>query len=259
LKHRGAALIVGLTAIALPLVAIAMVGGERSNPVSTRAEPAYAAPAAPLTDSMALMAATLQGSVARASTETSKDSVSADRSANTKSNGGGSRSTAADETAPNTSETVASWIPTLPRPTVSRLDSVVGALAPLRTTAEAFSIPVSNSATAVARSIPSESDSVTAPQRARLIGSLPTPRYPARMLLAKVGGEVVVRFQIDTSGRPVMNTFSVLSTPDAGLTAAVRRVIPSLRFEPARSAGPEFKAITDVTELSFRFAPDTRE
>jgi hypothetical protein len=56
-----------------------------------------------------------------------------------------------------------------------------------------------------------------------------------------------------------MNTFSVVSTPDPGLTAAVRRVIPSLRFEPARSPGPEFRAMTDVTELSFRFSPDTRE
>jgi TonB family protein len=90
------------------------------------------------------------------------------------------------------------------------------------------------------------------PQRARLIGELPTPRLPNE--LADIEGEVRVRFTVDTQGRPVMTTVVVETSPSPLLTSAVRAVIPGIRFEPARSGGAESRAIADVVQIGFRFA-----
>jgi TonB family protein len=85
-----------------------------------------------------------------------------------------------------------------------------------------------------------------------LIGELPTPRIPDQ--LADVEGDVRVRFNVDTAGRPVMSTLLVESSPNPLLTAAVRRVIPGIRFEPARTADPDSKPIGDVVQIGFHFA-----
>jgi hypothetical protein len=52
----------------------------------------------------------------------------------------------------------------------------------------------------------------------------------------------------------MMSTFSVVNSPNPLLTAAVRKVIPEMRFEPARTAGPDGKAITDVVQVGFQFS-----
>src|SRR5215210_3538325 len=78
-------------------------------------------------------------------------------------------------------------------------------------------------------------DMASAPQRAQLIGALPTPRYPTQ--LNNVEGEVRVRFLVDSMGRPVASTISVVRSSNALFTAATLRVIPELRFEPARTGG----------------------
>jgi TonB family protein len=96
----------------------------------------------------------------------------------------------------------------------------------------------------------------TGPQRARLIGELPTPRVPSQIF--DVEGEVRVRFTVDTDGRPVMSTLSVQASPNPLLTTAVRRVIPGIRFEPARSGGSDAKPILDTVEIGFRFARQNR-
>jgi len=96
------------------------------------------------------------------------------------------------------------------------------------------------------------SEQNSGPQRARLIGELPTPRLPNE--LADIEGEVRVRFNVDTQGRPVMTTVVVETSPSPLLTSAVRAVIPGIRFEPARSGGPESRAIGDVVQVGFRFA-----
>jgi TonB family protein len=97
-----------------------------------------------------------------------------------------------------------------------------------------------------------EDDQNGAPTRARLIGDLPTPRVPSQV--ADVEGEVRVRFNVDANGQPMMSTFSVVNSPNPLLTAAVRKVIPEMRFEPARTAGPDGKAITDVVQVGFQFS-----
>jgi TonB family protein len=96
----------------------------------------------------------------------------------------------------------------------------------------------------------------TGPQRARLIGELPTPRVPPQ--ISDVEGEVRVRFNVDTDGRPVMSTLTVQSSPNPLLTTAVRKVIPGIRFEPARSGGADSKPINDTVEIGFRFASQNR-
>ena len=96
----------------------------------------------------------------------------------------------------------------------------------------------------------------TGPQRARLIGELPTPRVPSQ--ISDVEGEVRVRFTVDTDGRPVISTLSVQASPNPLLTTAVRKVIPGIRFEPARSGGSDSKAILDTVEIGFRFARQNR-
>jgi TonB family protein len=96
------------------------------------------------------------------------------------------------------------------------------------------------------------SEQTSGPQRARLIGELPTPRLQNE--LADIEGEVRVRFTVDTQGRPVMSTVVFETSPSPLLTSAVRSVIPGIRFEPARSGGTESKAIADVVQIGFHFA-----
>jgi len=96
------------------------------------------------------------------------------------------------------------------------------------------------------------SEQNSGPQRARLIGELPTPRLPNE--LADIEGEVRVRFNVDPQGRPVMTTVVVETSPSPLLTSAVRSVIPGIRFEPARSGGAESRAIGDVVQVAFRFS-----
>jgi hypothetical protein len=90
------------------------------------------------------------------------------------------------------------------------------------------------------------------PTRARLIGSLPVPRVPDQVTDAQ--GEVRVWFRVDTMGKPMMSTFAVAHSPNDLLSAAVRRLIPDLRFEPARTGGPNPKAAIDSVEIGFKFA-----
>jgi TonB family protein len=66
-------------------------------------------------------------------------------------------------------------------------------------------------------------------------------------------GEVRVRFNVDTNGRPVMSTFSVIKSTHPLFTAAVRRAISGMRFQPAMSGGVEPKPVVDAVEIPFLF------
>jgi TonB family protein len=149
-------------------------------------------------------------------------------------------------------------IPKLSTATLSGLDSVAATAA---NTAEKVGDPVINQPGPVAlgnqrSTFDFGEQTPTSPQRARLIGELPTPRVPSQIV--DVEGEVRVRFTVDTDGRPVMSTLSVQASPNPVLTAAVRKVIPGIRFEPARSGGSVSKPINDTVEVSFRFAGQSR-
>jgi TonB family protein len=93
---------------------------------------------------------------------------------------------------------------------------------------------------------------VEPPQHARLIGELPKPTVPAQ--LANIEGDVRLRFTVGTDGRPVMSTVTVVSSTHSALTDAVKRVIPSMRFEPATTGGLDSKAVTEVVQLGFVFS-----
>ncbi|HET9636000.1 MAG TPA: tetratricopeptide repeat protein [Gemmatimonadaceae bacterium] len=143
-------------------------------------------------------------------------------------------------------------IPALSTAVLSRLDSAAAKAAAVGSVAtEPFNLqpaPVSVSR----RRATFDDDQTNTAQRARLIGELPTPRVPQQVM--DVEGEVRVRFNVDSLGQPVIETFSVISSPNPLLTAAVRKVIPGMRFEPARTAGPDSKPIADVVQIGFQFA-----
>lgn len=96
-------------------------------------------------------------------------------------------------------------------------------------------------------------DVASVPQRAQLIGALPTPRYPAH--LNNVEGEVRVRFQVDSLGRPVTSSISVVRSSNSLFTVATLKVIPELRFVPARTGGSPSIPVSDVVQIAFQFKP----
>ena len=160
---------------------------------------------------------------------------------------------APDKKTESRAETKGVAIPSLSSSIMSRLDSVAStaANAPTRAT-DAFAMPAAPTRSTATFS----DDQSSAPTRARLIGDLPTPRVPNQV--ADVEGEVRVKFSVDAQGNPVMSTFEVVHSPNPLLTTAVRKVIPAMRFEPARSGGSDSRAITDVVQVGFQFARSNR-
>lgn len=147
-------------------------------------------------------------------------------------------------------------IPTLSAGMTSRLDSVASRAASASSqAADPLSFQPAPSSLGTLRTNFASGDQ-SSPQRARLIGELPTPRVPFQ--IADIEGEVRVRFNVDVEGRPVMSTLSVVASPDPLLTAAVRKVISGIRFEPARTGGPDSKPVDDLVQIGFRFARQNR-
>src|SRR4029077_640593 len=97
-------------------------------------------------------------------------------------------------------------IPKFSKATLSRLDSAaaIAAFVPVRE-GDAISEQPGPVIIGNQRSTLDFSEQTpTGPQRARLIGELPTPRVPSQ--ISDVEGEVRVRFTVDTDGRPVIST-----------------------------------------------------
>lgn len=78
------------------------------------------------------------------------------------------------------------------------------------------------------------------------------PTYPAFMRRNGVGGEVVLRVVIDTSGRVEQESIEVVRSSDPRLLRAVYDAIRSWRFEPAQSQGAR---VPQLVELPFLFDP----
>jgi TonB family protein len=63
------------------------------------------------------------------------------------------------------------------------------------------------------------------------------PQYPAELRIARIEGRVTFQFVLDTAGVPQIETFRIVSSPHEGLSEAVRAVLPSWRYTPARVGG----------------------
>jgi hypothetical protein len=147
-------------------------------------------------------------------------------------------------------------IPTVPSNVTSRVDSLVRAAGtPKGILTETVLVPGTLSTANLQRSGFDYLDPEK-PQgsHVRLIGSLPQPRYTN----PDVEGEVLVNFGVDAAGHPEMGSFSVVNSRNEFLTAAIRKVIEGLRFEPARTAAPESKPIGERVQIRFVFPRSTR-
>ena len=143
-------------------------------------------------------------------------------------------------------------VPTISNTILSGLEAVASRAAntPSRGL-DSYAVPSPAPITVKSRSMFAD-EQIEPPQHARLIGELPKPTVPSQ--LANVEGDVRLRFTVDTDGRPVMSSVVVVNSTHPALTDAVKRVIPSMRFEPARSGGPDAKAVTEVVQLGFVFS-----
>jgi tetratricopeptide (TPR) repeat protein len=135
---------------------------------------------------------------------------------------------------------------------MSRLDSVASSAANTSSLATENTFQPGPMPVGDRRTLFESGEQSAAPQRARLIGELPTPRIPSDV--ADVEGVVRVRFNVDSQGRPVMSTLVVETSPNPLLTSAVRSVIPGIRFEPAKSGGRDSRPIGDVVQVGFQFS-----
>jgi TonB family protein len=79
----------------------------------------------------------------------------------------------------------------------------------------------------------------------------PWPQYPASLKAAKVEGEVLATFVVDSLGMVDTASFRVLKSTDTLFTAAVREALPKMRFEPALLAG---KNVRQHVQVPFLFA-----
>jgi TonB family protein len=135
---------------------------------------------------------------------------------------------------------------------LARVDSVAGAVAAKvkPVSVEPSTVPVFNAANP-SRPASVNAGSYATPLPAQLIGSVPTPEYPSE--LTDRNGEVRVRFNVDTNGRPIMSTLKVLRSSDPLFSAAVRKVVPQMQFDPARTGGVDPRPTVDAVEIPFRF------
>lgn len=78
----------------------------------------------------------------------------------------------------------------------------------------------------------------------------PTPRYPEILKSAGVEGEVVVSFTVDTTGRAIPSTLTILKSTHDLFAAAVRTALPTMRFLPAEVGG---KKVRQLVQQPFVF------
>jgi periplasmic protein TonB len=71
----------------------------------------------------------------------------------------------------------------------------------------------------------------------------PQPRYPDILRSGGVEGEVLAQFVVDTTGRADMSSFKVLKSSHDLFTAAVRNVLPQMRFIAAEVGGRKVKQL----------------
>ena len=78
----------------------------------------------------------------------------------------------------------------------------------------------------------------------------PGPRYPDVLRDAKIEGEVLAQFVVDTTGRADMATFKVLKSTHDLFTNAVKASLPNMKFYPAEVGG---KKVKQLLQMPFQF------
>ena len=79
-----------------------------------------------------------------------------------------------------------------------------------------------------------------------------SPQYPAALRDAKIEGELLVQFVVDTSGLVELQTFKVLRSSDERFSEAVRLAVPGFRFTPA--VHRDGRRVKQLTQRPFAFA-----
>jgi protein TonB len=74
----------------------------------------------------------------------------------------------------------------------------------------------------------------------------PGPTYPSMLESARIEGEVLAQFVVDTAGRADMSTFKALKATNDLFTASVRNVLPRMRFYPAEVGGRKVKQLVQM-------------
>jgi protein TonB len=95
---------------------------------------------------------------------------------------------------------------------------------------------------------PLDAESVDVP--AALRSQSPLPLYPEVLRQSRVAGVLRVRFIVGTDGRAELSTLQVLDATHPAFAESVRRVLPRLRFNPARVGR---RAVRQVVEIPFGF------
>jgi protein TonB len=80
------------------------------------------------------------------------------------------------------------------------------------------------------------------------------PAYPPTLLNARVEGEVLARFIVDSTGRADPVSFMALQASDTAFTNAVRAALPLMKFRPARLRGMPVPQVV-VQSFAFRIQP----
>lgn len=78
----------------------------------------------------------------------------------------------------------------------------------------------------------------------------PAPRYPDILREAKIEGEVLAQFVVDTLGHPDLDTFKVLKSTHDLFTQAVLGSLPNMAFYPALVGGRKVK---QLIQMPFQF------
>ena len=89
-------------------------------------------------------------------------------------------------------------------------------------------------------------------------GAAPIPtaarlRYPEKLRAANVEGEVVVQFVVDTNGRADTSKMKVIRSSHELFTAAVKELLPELRFTPAEVGKHK---VSELVQQPFTFSLD---
>jgi protein TonB len=85
----------------------------------------------------------------------------------------------------------------------------------------------------------------------RMLGTPPTPRYPAALRESGISGRVTVRFVVDTTGRAEVDGMQVIETSHQLFSESVRNALGTFRFSAGEIGG---RKVRTMVQLPFTFA-----